>query len=63
MPSWDGGFSGNYFGSFFESTWVNPPPHIAYARYVVQWNVIYKSTEKPYNEEPYVHYRQQFEEW
>jgi hypothetical protein len=63
MPSWDGGFSGNYFASFFDSTWVNPPPHIAYARYVVQWNVMYKSTEKPYNEEPYVHYRQQFEEW
>ncbi len=63
MPSWDGGFSGNYFASFFDSAWVNPAPHIAYARYVVQWNVIYKSTEKPYNEEPYVHYRQQFEEW
>ncbi len=63
IPSWDGGFSGSYFAGFFQNTWINPAPHIQYARYVVQWNVMYKPSEKPYNEEPYVHYRQEFEEW
>jgi hypothetical protein len=63
LPRWDGGFSGSYFAGFFTNTWINPPPHVQYARYVVQWNVMYKSTEKPYNEEPYTNYRQQFEEW
>jgi hypothetical protein len=63
LPRWDSGFSSSYFAGFFKNNWINPSPHIQYARYVVQWNVMYKPTEKPYNEEPYNNYRQQFEEW
>ena len=39
LPNWDSGFSGSYFAGFFDSNWV-AGPHIQYARYVAQWNVI-----------------------
>src|ERR1700735_852348 len=57
MPFWDGGFSSSYFANFFKTTWVNPGPHIKYARYVVQWNAMTASGE------PYSNYREQFETW
>lgn len=38
LPGWDGGFSGSYFASLFDSSWVSSS-RIRYARYVVQWNV------------------------
>ncbi|MGA7705722.1 MAG: hypothetical protein WB998_12590 [Solirubrobacteraceae bacterium] len=57
MPAWDGGFSGSYFAAFFQNNWINPPLHVQYARYVVQWNVMNGTGE------PYTSYRQRFEEW
>ena len=41
LPAWDGGFDQSYFAGLFEDTWVHGPgAHIAFARYVVQWNVM-----------------------
>jgi hypothetical protein len=56
IPSWDGGFSNSYFADLFASTWV-PGPHIHYARYVLQWNLMSGVGE------PDAHYRQQFVAW
>jgi hypothetical protein len=56
IPSWDGGFSGSSFSSYFTNHWATGS-HVHYARYVVQWNVMSGSGE------PYGSYRQRFEEW
>ena len=57
IPNWDYKFSGSYFAGFFESDWINPAPHIQYARYIVQWNAMNGAGEAE------VHYREQFEAW
>ena len=41
LPAWDGGFEGSYFAGLFDDTWVHGAgAHIAFARYVVQWNAM-----------------------
>ncbi len=46
LPVWDGGFEQSYFASLFNDTWVHGPgAHVAFARYVVQWNAIAESEE------------------
>jgi hypothetical protein len=57
MPTWDGNFAGAYFKGFFSSIWT---PHIRYARYVVQWNVMAESSGGP---NPNGDYRERFEAW
>jgi hypothetical protein len=41
LPEWDGGFEQSYFAGLFNDAWVHGPgAHVAFARYVVQWNVM-----------------------
>jgi len=41
LPTWDGGFHDSWFAGLFHETWVGDPgSHIAFARYVVQWNLM-----------------------
>ena len=41
LPAWDGGFHDSYFAGLFHEAWVGyPGSHIAFARYVVQWNLM-----------------------
>jgi hypothetical protein len=41
LPDWDGSFARGYFAGFFRDTWTSGlSAHIAFARYVVQWNVL-----------------------
>jgi hypothetical protein len=41
LPTWDGDFDESYFAGLFDDTWVHGPgAHMAFARYVVQWNVM-----------------------
>lgn len=59
LPYWDGGFSGSYFGSFFQHTWVGvPASHVKFARYIVSWNLF--STTFP---ERFYYERTEFEQW
>jgi hypothetical protein len=60
LPAWDNNFSGSYFASFLQSNWINPAPHIQYARYVVQWNVMTETSNGP---NPNGDYRERFESW
>jgi len=41
LPYWNGRFATSPFVAFLRGTWIGEPPaRIAYARYVVQWNVM-----------------------
>ena len=59
LPAWDGGFPG-YFGGFFQHNWINPTPHIQYARYVTQWNAMTEASGGP---NANGNYRERFEAW
>jgi hypothetical protein len=55
LPSWDPSFAGAYSAGFFHDAWVSGlSSHIALARYVVQWNVMFDA-------HPY--YLSQLEAW
>jgi hypothetical protein len=56
LPTWDGGFPGDYFGGFFASRWI-AGGHIRLARFVAQWNVMREPDEGTGN------HREQFEAW
>ena len=63
MINWDrtgGPGVEGYFKSFFGNAWIGAG-HVRYARYVVQFNAMDGSGKA--NEEPYVKYRKEFEEW
>jgi hypothetical protein len=57
LPAWDGAFSGGFFASLFDTTWVG---QVALARYVVQWNVMAQASDGP---EADGDYRERFEAW
>ncbi len=57
LPAWNGSFSASPFASFFRATWVG---QIAFARYVVQWNV---SAEPSAGANADGDYRERFEAW
>jgi hypothetical protein len=55
LPAWDGGFESSWFAGLFDDTWVHGPgAHVAFARYVVQWNVMSGD---------YPRYLREFEAW
>jgi hypothetical protein len=55
LPAWDAGFEQSWFAGLFDDTWVHGPgAHVAFARYVVQWNVMSGD---------YPRYLREFEAW
>ncbi len=56
LPSWDRSFAGAYSAGFFHDAWVaGLSSHISFARYVVQWNVMFGYAHP--------HYLAQLESW
>ena len=53
-------FAGRLSGPFSEAGLGEPPSHIIFARYVVQWNVTSEESDGP---DPDGDYREQFEAW
>jgi hypothetical protein len=61
LPAWDGGFAGSSFARVFRSRWtVEGSGQIAFARYVVQWDVM---TEPSGGAHAGGDYRERFEAW
>jgi hypothetical protein len=59
MALWASGFAGSRFAAYFADRWV-ANGHIAYARYVVQWDVMQESTA---GANPGGDYRERLEAW
>ena len=59
LAYWERGGQAGPFDAFFRETWVgDPPSHIRYARFVVQWNAMALRAKEPYG-----HYFEQFVSW
>ncbi|HEV7584210.1 MAG TPA: hypothetical protein VGO14_00365 [Solirubrobacteraceae bacterium] len=61
LPAWDGSFAASPFAGFFRSRWTRAGAgQIAFARYVVQWDVM---REPSGGAHPGGNYRERFEAW